>query len=221
MTTSRCVATVPSGSGLGDRHAPGGACEPPGTDSRRVSHAHSRTNWRATPSRSRASAGLHADRGAGRARDRRARHARRDRGRDAGRAQRHVPARQDTRALDRDEPDDRAPTAGAAAGRRPSRKAIVDYAGQRWHWTVKVTQTQVETMRRMDVTVRAADAPEGSSLASVTGFYGTAIGPAGGGVVAVGRLGGAPEHGGDWPGRLTAADNGDLAPNGRRERRRP
>jgi general secretion pathway protein I len=60
----------------------------------------------------------------------------------------------------------------------------VDYAGQRWHWTMRVTQTQVESMRRMDVAVRTADAADGTSLASVTGFYGTAIGPAGGGTVA-------------------------------------
>src|SRR4051812_24467603 len=57
----------------------------------------------------------------------------------------------------------------------------VDYAGQRWHWTMRVTQTQVETMRRMDVAVRAAEAPEGTSLDNVTAFYGAAIGPAGGG----------------------------------------
>jgi general secretion pathway protein I len=75
-------------------------------------------------------------------------------------------------------------------------KGDLDYAGQRWHWTVKVTQTQVETMRRMDVTVRAADAAEGSSLASAMGFYGTAIGPAGGGLVKWAGSGGAPGTGG-------------------------
>src|SRR3954464_710988 len=30
----------------------------------------------------------------------------------------------------------------------------VEFAGQDWHWNLRVTQTQVETMRRMDVTVR-------------------------------------------------------------------
>src|SRR4051812_37353642 len=60
----------------------------------------------------------------------------------------------------------------------------VDYAGQHWHWTMRVTQTQVESMRRMDVAVRTADAADGTSLASVTGFYGSAIGPAGGGTLA-------------------------------------
>ena len=39
-----------------------------------------------------------------------------------------------------------------------------------------MTQTQVDTMRRMDVAVRAAASPEDSSLATLTGFYGTAVG---------------------------------------------
>jgi general secretion pathway protein I len=56
----------------------------------------------------------------------------------------------------------------------------VDFAGTRWQWTMKVTQTDVETMRRMDVSVRMASADEKSSLATVSGFYGTAIGAAGG-----------------------------------------
>jgi general secretion pathway protein I len=60
----------------------------------------------------------------------------------------------------------------------------LEYAGQQWRWTMRVTQTQVESMRRMDVSVRAATAADGTSLASATGFYGTAVGPAGGGLVA-------------------------------------
>jgi general secretion pathway protein I len=60
----------------------------------------------------------------------------------------------------------------------------VDFAGRRWRWTMRVTQTEVESLRRMDVSVRPADAPDGSALASVTGFYGTAIGQAGGGSMA-------------------------------------
>jgi general secretion pathway protein I len=69
---------------------------------------------------------------------------------------------------------------------QPSAPAIgetsgdVDYAGSRWHWRLRVTQTQLESMRRMDVAVRAASSPEDSSLATLTGFYGTAIGAAGG-----------------------------------------
>jgi hypothetical protein len=47
-----------------------------------------------------------------------------------------------------------------------------------------VTQTPVETIRRIDISVRPADAKEGSSLASVTGFYGTAVAPPGSTLVA-------------------------------------
>jgi hypothetical protein len=42
---------------------------------------------------------------------------------------------------------------------------------------MKVTQTQVETVRRIDISVAPADAKKDSSMASVTGFYGTAISP--------------------------------------------
>ncbi|HLS81815.1 MAG TPA: type II secretion system minor pseudopilin GspI [Steroidobacter sp.] len=55
----------------------------------------------------------------------------------------------------------------------------IEMAGRRWRWTMEVTQTAVETIRRIDVSVRAAEAPDGSSLATVTGFYGTALAPAG------------------------------------------
>jgi general secretion pathway protein I len=51
----------------------------------------------------------------------------------------------------------------------------VDYAGQRWRWQVEVTQTQVESMRRIDVGVGFADAGEDSTLATVTGFFGSAL----------------------------------------------
>ena len=55
----------------------------------------------------------------------------------------------------------------------------VELAGQRWRWTLTVTQTSVESMRRMDVAVRPADKPDGDPLAIVTGFYGSAIGAPG------------------------------------------
>jgi general secretion pathway protein I len=57
----------------------------------------------------------------------------------------------------------------------------VDFANARWRWTLRVTQTQVESLRRLDVSVALADAPEGTSLATLSGFYGAAVGPAGGG----------------------------------------
>jgi len=72
----------------------------------------------------------------------------------------------------------------------------LEFAGQRWRWTMVVTQTQVDSLRRMDISVRRAEAPEDSSLTTLTGFYGTAIGAAGGGTV-------------DWPGT-----QGDGPPDG-------
>jgi general secretion pathway protein I len=51
----------------------------------------------------------------------------------------------------------------------------VEMAGRRWRWNMEVTQTPVESMRRIDIEVALADAPKDSSLASVTGFYGTAV----------------------------------------------
>jgi len=51
----------------------------------------------------------------------------------------------------------------------------IEMADRRWRWTMKVTQTPLESVRRIDVSVRLADGDEKSSLASVTGFYGTAI----------------------------------------------
>jgi len=56
----------------------------------------------------------------------------------------------------------------------------VEFAGQRWRWEMTVTQTAVESLRRMDVSVRPAGEPEGDALVTVTGFYGAAIGAAGG-----------------------------------------
>jgi len=73
----------------------------------------------------------------------------------------------------------------------------IEFANQRWRWTLKVTQTQVASLRRMDVSVRPADKPDGSALTTVSGFYGTAIGAAGGGVLpwANGQVGGTPGAG--------------------------
>lgn len=55
----------------------------------------------------------------------------------------------------------------------------IEMAGRDWRWTMEVQQTPVESIRRIEVRVRPADAPETSSLAAVTGFYGTAVAPAG------------------------------------------
>lgn len=55
----------------------------------------------------------------------------------------------------------------------------VKLGGRDWRWTMTVTQTPVETIRRIDISVREKDADEKSSLAFVSGFYGSAIAPAG------------------------------------------
>lgn len=55
----------------------------------------------------------------------------------------------------------------------------VEMAGRDWRWTMEVKQTPVESMRRIDISVRPAEAPEKSSMAMVSGFYGTAVAPAG------------------------------------------
>jgi general secretion pathway protein I len=59
----------------------------------------------------------------------------------------------------------------------------VEMAGREWRWTMEVTQTPVETMRRIDISVRPADGQDGSSMASITGFYGSAIAPPGSALV--------------------------------------
>ncbi len=51
----------------------------------------------------------------------------------------------------------------------------VDYAGQRWRWHVEVTQTQVQSMRRIDVRVGFAEAGDDATLATITGFFGSAL----------------------------------------------
>jgi general secretion pathway protein I len=71
----------------------------------------------------------------------------------------------------------------------------VEFAGVRWKWELVTTQTQVESMRRMDVSVRMASGPEGAALANVSGFYGTAIGAAGGGTITWAGTGGTQPGG--------------------------
>jgi general secretion pathway protein I len=56
----------------------------------------------------------------------------------------------------------------------------VEFANTRWRWKMRVTQTEVRSLRRMDVSVALASAPENSSLATLSGFYGTAISGASG-----------------------------------------
>jgi general secretion pathway protein I len=48
----------------------------------------------------------------------------------------------------------------------------VEYAGRRWHWVTKVSQTQVQGLRRIDVSVRRDGDPEDASLVTLAGFVG-------------------------------------------------
>ena len=90
----------------------------------------------------------------------------------------------------------------------------VEFAGQRWRWTMNVSQTAVESLRRMDVSVRHADAAEGSALVTVTGFYGTAVGQAGGSALswagASGTGGEGGEDGGEGDAGGGASAGGDT-----------
>jgi general secretion pathway protein I len=56
----------------------------------------------------------------------------------------------------------------------------IEMAGRRWRWTMEVQETPVASMRRIDIRVgEAGDEDDERSLATVTGFYGTAIAAAG------------------------------------------
>lgn len=48
----------------------------------------------------------------------------------------------------------------------------VEFAGRQWHWMTKVSQTQVQGLRRIDVSVRRDEDPEDSSIVALSGFVG-------------------------------------------------
>jgi type II secretion system protein I len=74
----------------------------------------------------------------------------------------------------------------------------VEMGGRKWKWTMNVTQTPVETIRRIDISVRPEESPENTELASVTGFFGTAVAPPGTALIAwQGVADGAPQRPGD------------------------
>lgn len=83
----------------------------------------------------------------------------------------------------------------------------VEFANARWRWTLRVTQTEVRSLRRMDVSVALATAPENSSLATLSGFYGTALSTASGASVSWAGTG-SPGSGGDEEGGDDEADDG-------------
>jgi general secretion pathway protein I len=56
----------------------------------------------------------------------------------------------------------------------------VEMAGRRWRWTMEVSETPVQTMRRIDVSVGEAENEDDErTLAVLSGFYGSAIAPTG------------------------------------------
>src|SRR5262245_18620177 len=72
----------------------------------------------------------------------------------------------------------------------------LEYAGRRWHWVTKVSQTQVEGLRRIDVSVRRDTDAEDATLVKVAGFVG-AIATA------------SPPAASDWYGLGGPGDPGD------------
>lgn len=84
----------------------------------------------------------------------------------------------------------------------------VEMAGRRWRWTMEVTETPVESMRRIDVYVTDADTGDDRPLASVTGFYGSAV-AARGAPILWGAAPRAPRGPGEPP-----ADDSDGARDG-------
>ena len=93
----------------------------------------------------------------------------------------------------------------------------VEMAGRDWRWTMEVKQTPVETIRRIDISVRPSEAPDKSSMASISGFYGTAVAPAGTTIVQwKGSPGGGPGGRGKRGGK-----NGEDSEGGGRDGGRP
>jgi len=96
----------------------------------------------------------------------------------------------------------------------------VDYAGRKWHWVTKVSQTQVKGLRRIDVSVRRDTDPDGSTIVTLAGFMGQTISSspqsntdwyANGGPQGPGGQDGGDENGdvGDDPGDDPRDDPGD------------
>jgi len=93
----------------------------------------------------------------------------------------------------------------------------VEMAGREWRWTMEVKQTPVETIRRIDISVRPSEAPEKSSMAFVSGFYGTAVAPPGTTMVQWKGTPGGPGGRGTRGGR----NNGDGSEDGGRNDGQP
>lgn len=94
----------------------------------------------------------------------------------------------------------------------------IEMAGRDWRWTMDVKQTPVESIRRIDISVRPAEAPEKSSMASVSGFYGTAVAPAGTTIV---MWKGSPDGGPGGRGGKRGGQNGQNEQGSEGERPAP
>jgi general secretion pathway protein I len=98
----------------------------------------------------------------------------------------------------------------------------VEMGGRKWRWTMTVSQSAVESIRRIDVSVRPEDADEDSSMAFVSGFYGAAVAPPGSTNISwQGELGGGAGRDGDGDGKRPPkeepppdppGDSGELDP---------
>lgn len=76
----------------------------------------------------------------------------------------------------------------------------VEMAGRKFRWTMKVMKTDVDTIFRMDVSVAPAEDKD-QTLASVSGFYGTALDQPGSTATI-------------WPGGQAAGPGGPGGPGG-------
>jgi general secretion pathway protein I len=101
-------------------------------------------------------------------------------------------------------------------------KGDVEMVGQKWHWRTTVASTPVASVIRINVDVAPAGADEdSSSIASISGFFGTAIAPPGTlhaswqTVVPLlngGNVGGNPNNGAT-PGNPNPNPNQNIGPN--------
>jgi general secretion pathway protein I len=90
----------------------------------------------------------------------------------------------------------------------------IEMAGRKWRWSMEVTQTAVESIRRIDVEVALADAKD-KPLAFVSGFYGTAVDQPGSTAMLWpgGTMGDGTDTGGDDTKKKTGDQNPPPPPN--------
>ena len=91
----------------------------------------------------------------------------------------------------------------------------IDYGSQTWHWTAEVTETQVENLRRIDLTVARKDKKNEVVVARLSGFAGQPRSASGVPSPWTGAAAGGPQDGADQPGDENTetpppADEGDT-----------